>query len=92
MPAPILLGESDFRCVREDGALYVDKTALVREVISAPAQVLLYPRPRRFGKTLNLTMLRAFFEAGPDRSAMFRDLLVWNDPVARPHFQRYPVV
>jgi len=92
MPAPILLGESDFLRLREDGALYVDKTALVREVIDAPARVLLYPRPRRFGKTLNLTMLRAFFEVGPDRAGQFAGLKVSGDPIAMAHFQRHPVI
>ncbi|MSP56654.1 MAG: hypothetical protein EXR69_13795 [Myxococcales bacterium] len=53
MPAPILLGESDFVSLREEGKLYVDKTLFA-------AEVLLYPRPRRFGKTLNLSMLHGF--------------------------------
>ena len=92
MPAPILLGESQFLSLRERGALYVDKSGFVNEVLTAPAMVLLYPRPRRFGKTLNLTMLHAFFEIGPDRSWAFQDLSIWLDPQARAHFQKHPVV
>lgn len=83
MPAPILLGQSDFAWLRRDGKLYVDKSGFVREVLDAPGQVLLYPRPRRFGKTLNLSMLAAFFEVGPDASALFADLEIWRDLEAR---------
>jgi hypothetical protein len=52
-----------------------------------------FPRPRRFGKTLNLSALRYFVEKRPeDLSHLFQDLAVWNDPAARAHFQRYPVL
>ena len=92
MPAPILLGESNFIPLRRAGKLYVDKSMFVREVIEAHAVAMLFPRPRRFGKTLNLSMLQAFFEIGPDRSALFEDLAIWTDPVSRPHFQAHPVI
>lgn len=92
MPAPILLGQSDFVALREAGNLYVDKSAFVAEVLTAPAQVSLHPRPRRFGKTLNLSMLQAWFEIGPDRTALFGDLAIWQDAPSRAHFQRYPVI
>lgn len=92
MPLPIQLGQSDFVTVREAGYLYVDKSAFVHEVLTAPAQMMLYPRPRRFGKTLNLSMLHAFFEIGPDRSALFEDLEIWRDAASRAHFQRHPVI
>ena len=92
MPAPIRLGQSDFVSLREAGNLYVDKSGFVREVLTVPAQVTLYPRPRRFGKTLNLSMLHAFLEIGPDRSALFSDLEIWQDSACRAHFQRYPVI
>jgi hypothetical protein len=92
-PAPIALGISDFRMLREGGFAYVDKTALVDDVLTEGAQVLLAPRPRRFGKTLNLSMLRCFFEkTGDDRSALFAGLHAASSAVARPHFQRYPVI
>lgn len=92
MPAPIELGQSDFVSLREGGKAYVDKSGFIPEVIRAPAQVALYPRPRRFGKTLNLSMLRAWFEIGPDRTAIFDDLAVWSDADARGHFQAHPVI
>ncbi|HNC97165.1 MAG TPA: AAA family ATPase, partial [Myxococcota bacterium] len=92
MPPKILLGQSDFRLLREDGGYYIDKSSFVRSVLDLGALVQLYPRPRRFGKTLNLSTLRYFLEKGPDRSHLFSDLEVWQDAGARRHFQRYPVI
>ncbi|MCA9709623.1 MAG: AAA family ATPase, partial [Myxococcales bacterium] len=57
MPRPIPIGIDDFRMLRERGMEYVDKSHLIREVLDKGAQALLLPRPRRFGKTLAMTML-----------------------------------
>ena len=92
VPSSILLGLSNFIPLRTRGGLYVDKSLFVREVLNAPAQVMLHARPRRFGKTLNLSMLQAFFEIGDDRTAIFSDLNVWRDTDCRAHFQSYPVI
>ncbi|MGK4004808.1 AAA family ATPase [Sorangium sp. So ce1036] len=91
---PIPIGIDDFRLLREQGMEYVDKTHLVRDVLDKGAQVLLLPRPRRFGKTLNLSTLRCFFEKrDEDVSSLFADLSIWQAGEAyRAHFQRYPVV
>jgi hypothetical protein len=87
------IGISDFRNVREDGFYYVDKSALIEDVLTESAQVLLAPRPRRFGKTLNLSMLRYFFEkSAEDRRPLFAGLAVASSATAWAHFQRYPVV
>jgi len=87
------LGHSDFLKLRRAGVTYVDKTALVAEVLEAPAEVLLLPRPRRFGKTLNLSTLRYFLERDEeDRSDLFEGLAVWDSEAAQCHFQRYPVI
>lgn len=89
--API--GISDFAKLRKENAYYVDKTAFVREVLKQPKEVVLFPRPRRFGKTLNLSTLRYFVEkSDTDHTKLFEDLEVWQDAEARTHFQRYPVV
>lgn len=86
------LGFDDFRLLRREGRSYVDKSAFVGDVIRG-SQVTLFPRPRRFGKTLNLSMLRYFFEDGrDDRADLFEDLAVWRDAEARAHFGRYPVI
>ena len=87
------LGISDFRKLRQRGLTYVDKTASIAQMLAATPEVLLFPRPRRFGKTLLLSTLQAFVERGDeDREPLFRDLAIWNDPAARQHLARYPVV
>ncbi len=91
-PLPIFTGSSDFPKLREDGYLYVDKSRFISEVLTRNALVQQYPRPRRFGKTLSMSMLRTFLEIGPDRSTLFSDLKVWQDPLSRRHFQKYAVI
>jgi hypothetical protein len=91
----IPIGISDFRELREKNLLYVDKSGLLVEMIDREGtKVLLLPRPRRFGKTLNLSMIRCFFERRPeDMSHLFQDLAIWRAGEAyRKHFQRYPVI
>jgi hypothetical protein len=94
MLRPIPIGIDDFRKLREQGMAYVDKSHLVREALDKGAEVLLLPRPRRFGKTLNMSMLRCFFEkSAEDLSPLFADLSIWQAGDAyRAHFQRYPVI
>jgi hypothetical protein len=89
------IGIEDFRKLREEQLAYVDKSRLVCELIDlAGVEVVLLPRPRRFGKSLNLSMLRCFFEKrDEDLSHLFADLAVWSAGEAyRGHFQRYPVI
>jgi hypothetical protein len=62
----MLIGESDFRHIIQGGNYLVDKSLLIQEVIKDSATVLLITRPRRFGKTLNLSMLRYFFSREVD--------------------------
>jgi hypothetical protein len=60
---------------------YVDKSLFIKEVIDRGAEVLLLPRPRRFGKTLNLSMLRYFFEEREDSLAhLFQGLKISQEP------------
>jgi len=92
---PIPIGIDDFRMLRERGLEYVDKSQLIRELIDrAGAWVALLPRPRRFGKSLNLSMLRWFFEKrDEDLWSLFDGLHIARAGDAyRAHFQRYPVV
>ena len=91
----VAIGIDDFRTLREKGLEYVDKSDMIRRLIDrAGVQVSLLPRPRRFGKTLNLSMLRAWFEKrDEDLSHLFRDLSIWHaGDTYRAHFQRYPVI
>ncbi|MFO0755974.1 MAG: AAA family ATPase [Byssovorax sp.] len=92
-PLRFPIGISDFRNLREGGYHYIDKSAFIEAVIAESAEALLLPRPRRFGKTLNLSMLRYFLEKSPDdRSALFAGLTIASSALARPHFRRYPVI
>jgi len=87
------IGLSDFRELRKNDCHYTDKSLLIRDVIGAYDKVLLFPRPRRFGKTLNLSMLRYFFEkSDEDRSTLFDGLAVRDDPVFGAHQGKYPVI
>ena len=84
MLPPIAIGRSDFKKLRQEGCLYVDKSHLIMDVVNKPVDVQLYPRPRRFGKTLGMTMLQYFFDRGEYQRALFSDLAVWQDENARP--------
>jgi Predicted AAA-ATPase/PD-(D/E)XK nuclease superfamily len=95
MALRIPIGIDDFRTLRERGLEYVDKTHLIRELIDRPGvAVALLPRPRRFGKSLNLSMLRWFFEKrDEDLWHLFDGLSIARAGAPyRAHFQRYPVV
>ncbi len=93
MKKKLPIGISDFKGLIEDGCLYIDKSRFIKEVIDSPSQVLLLPRPRRFGKTLNLSMLRYFFEkSDEDRSGLFNGLNIQTDPVFHTHQGKYPVI
>jgi len=87
------IGQSDFRIFRESGFGYVDKTFFVSDVLEDPSLVLLFPRPRRFGKTLNLSTLGHFLrKTSDDLSHLFEGLEVTRHPKAMAHFQKHPVI
>ncbi len=93
MPFHSPIGNSDFCKLRREGADYIDKTQFISDILFKKDQILLFPRPRRFGKTLNLTTLQYFLEkSDEDLSDLFDGLHVWNDLEARKHFQKYPVI
>lgn len=58
------VGIENFREIRENGFYYIDKTKLIEQLLEQWGKVSLFTRPRRFGKTLNMSMLRCFFEIG----------------------------
>ena len=61
------IGIDDFKKIRMENFYYVDKTKLMEQLLERWAEVNLFTRPRRFGKTLNMSMLRYFFEIGTDK-------------------------
>lgn len=93
MPRPLPIGISDFKKVIEGNYAYVDKTLFIQELIERGTDVALIPRPRRFGKTLNLSMLRYFFEkTSIDTSYLFKSLSIWKSASLRGLQGQYPVV
>ncbi len=71
------IGNSDFKNTIEGNYYYVDKSLFIQELIDIQKQVVLLPRPRRFGKTLNLSMLRYFFDKGkPENEKLFTGLKI----------------
>jgi len=92
MPKLSPLGSSDFREVIADNRYYVDKTAMIRSVVEG-AKVQLHCRPRRFGKTLNLSTLRYFFDCQGEYQHLFEGLAVANDEeMMTRHQGKYPVI
>ena len=95
MLRPIPIGFDDFRTLREQGCEYVDKTNLITDFIDRRnIKVVLLPRPRRFGKTLNMSTLKWFFEKrDEDVWHLFEDLHVARaGEKYRAYFQKYPVI
>ena len=75
---PVPIGDTIFRevCVNN---YYVDKTLLIKDIIDDGAKVILFTRPRRFGKSLNMDMLKTFFEkTEEDTSSFFQDKKIWQ--------------
>ena len=90
---PLPIGVSDFKSATTN-YYYVDKTLLIRDFLNAIPMVSLFTRPRRFGKTLNMDMLRVFFEKTPeDTSIYFKDKYIWQcgDYYIK-HQGQYPVI
>lgn len=90
---PLPIGISDYRKASSQ-YYYVDKTLLIRDFIDERPQVSLFTRPRRFGKTLNMDMLRVYFEkTDKDTSCYFRDKLIWKCGKEYQAYQgRFPVI
>lgn len=90
---PLPIGVSDFKSATTN-YYYVDKTLLIRDFLNAIPMVSLFTRPRRFGKTLNMDMLRVFFEKTPeDTSIYFKDKYIWQcGDYYTKHQGQYPVI
>ena len=90
---PLPIGVSDYRDACKN-YYYVDKTLMIKEFLDERPKVSLFTRPRRFGKTLNMDMLRTFFEkTAEDTSVYFRDKKIWFCGESyRVHHRKYPVI
>jgi hypothetical protein len=88
------IGISDFKELMEENYYFIDKSLLIKELLDDGSKVVLLPRPRRFGKTLNLSMLRYFYEkTAEDTSQLFESLAIWQQGKAYKERQgSYPVI
>ena len=93
MRKTVAIGIQSFDKIRKDGYFYIDKTGFIREWWESGDDVTLITRPRRFGKTLNMSMLEAFFSVSyADRSDLFEGLSIWQDEKYRALQGTYPVI
>jgi Predicted AAA-ATPase/PD-(D/E)XK nuclease superfamily len=89
------IGISDYKELIEGGYYYVDKTLLIKELLDVDGKVMLIPRPRRFGKTLNLSMLQYFFDCsdvGTNNDHLFYGTHIWNYSQYKAHQGQYPII
>ena len=89
----ISIGKQNFASLRENDCFYIDKSELIREWWESQDDITLVTRPRRFGKTLNMSMLNCFFSnqyAG--KKQLFEGLSIWNDEKYRGLQGSYPVI
>ncbi len=88
----IPIGEEDFKELRQSGFYFVDKSELISDILQNRNKVFLFTRPRRFGKSLNLSMLDAFFNLEYKGNTWFDGLKISNHPEAEEFKNAYPVI
>lgn len=86
------VGIENFEEIRTNGYYYVDKTNLIEQLFESRGKVNLFTRPRRFGKTLNMSMLKYFFEIGADPSLFDGLNISRNEQLCKEHMGKYPVI
>ena len=86
------IGIEDFKEITTEGYYYIDKTGLLRELLGSRSKVTLFTRPRRFGKSLNMSMLKYFFELDGDKK-IFEGLEIMDEPaLCERYMGKFPVV
>ena len=86
------VGIDSFEKIRRNNFYYIDKTKLIEQLVETGGEVTLFTRPRRFGKTLNMSMLKAFFETGADESLFDGLYISGNKELCDEHMGKYPVI
>lgn len=86
------IGIEDFTDIRKLGFYYVDKTGLIKELLENWGRVNLFTRPRRFGKTLNMSMMKSFFETGCDRSLFDGLTIAEEGQLCEEYMGKFPVI
>ena len=86
------VGIEDFEEIRTEGFYYIDKTGFIRDLLNNWGKVNLFTRPRRFGKTLNMSMLKNFFEIGADKT-LFDGLTISKEmALCEEYLGKFPVI
>ena len=86
------VGIDSFEKLRREDFYYIDKTGLIRDLLNNWGEVNLFTRPRRFGKTLNMSMLKSFFEIGADKT-LFDGLLISQEmALCEAYMGKFPVI
>ena len=86
------IGLENFEEIRKSGFYYVDKTKLIEQLLEEWGKVNLFTRPRRFGKTLNMSMLRYFFEVGTDKTLFDGLYISQNEKICEEYMGKFPVI
>lgn len=86
------VGIENFEEIRKLGFYYIDKTRLIEQLLQGWGKVTLFTRPRRFGKTLNMSMLKSFFETGTDKSLFDGLYISGNKELCDEYMGKYPVI
>ena len=86
------VGIENFEEIRRNQYYYIDKTKLIEQLFDSLGKVSLFTRPRRFGKTLNMSMLKSFFEIGTDTSLFDGLYISENKELCKQHLGQYPVI
>ena len=93
MNKEIATGTHDFKKIIETNSLYVDKTLFIKDLIDDTSDVVCFPRPRRFGKTLNMSMLNYYFNINYKDNTLFKGLKIMEqDEKYLSEMNKYPVV
>ncbi len=92
VPLKLPVGIEDFREIRQLGFYYIDKTKLIEQLLDNWGKVNLFTRPRRFGKTLNMSMLRCFFEIGADKTLFDNLYISQTKDLCEEYMGKFPVV
>ena len=93
MKKQLPIGVSDFKEVMEEDLYFVDKSLLIKEIIEDKSKIILLPRPRRFGKTLNMSMLKYFFEkTDEDNTELFKNLNIYKHKKYMEYHNKYPII
>ena len=92
MKKKLPIGIENFAELQKEDFYYIDKTVLIKELLTGQAKVTLFTRPRRFGKSLNMSMLKCFFELGTDKKLFSKLKISEETALCEEYMGKYPVI